>query len=95
MGRLTDAKPDTALQALGLPQEQYTYDSVHNRISSLQQPGAWKYNQDNQLTQYPAQQKRLDLYYPSAIQRSGKQKKKRTVKTLRPTSTNARKASAL
>ena len=56
VGRLTDAKPDTALQALGLPQEQYTYDSVHNRISSAHQPGAWKYNQDNQLTQYPAQQ---------------------------------------
>jgi RHS repeat-associated protein len=56
LGRLTQAKPDTALQTLGLPQEQYAYDSVHNRTSSAHQPGAWSYNADNQLTQYPAQQ---------------------------------------
>ncbi|WP_158235616.1 RHS repeat-associated core domain-containing protein [Acidovorax sp. 56] len=56
LGRLTEAKPDTALQTLGLPQEQYGYDIVHNRTSSAHQPGVWSYNQDNQLTQYPAQQ---------------------------------------
>ena len=55
LSRLTQAKPDAALQTLGLPTEQYTYDSVHNRTSSAHQPGAWSYNADNQLTQYPAQ----------------------------------------
>ena len=54
VGRLTQAKPDAALQTLGLPVEQYGYDRVHNRISSAHQPGAWSYNADNQLTQYPA-----------------------------------------
>ena len=56
LGRLTQAKPDTTLQTLGLPTEQYTYDSVHNRTSSAHQPGAWSYNAENQLTQYPALQ---------------------------------------
>ncbi len=53
LGRLTQAKPDAALQSLGLPVEQYSYDSLHNRISSSHQPGSWSYNGDNQLTQYP------------------------------------------
>lgn len=56
LGRLTQAKPDAALQAMGLPSEQYSYDSVHNRTSSSHQPGVWGYNADNQLTQYPAKQ---------------------------------------
>ena len=53
LSRLTKATPDQNLQALGLPAEQYSYDAVHNRTSSLHQAGAWSYNKDNQLTQYP------------------------------------------
>ncbi|RRD55614.1 hypothetical protein EII20_14280, partial [Comamonadaceae bacterium OH2545_COT-014] len=53
LSRLTSAQPDQNLQALGLPAEQYSYDPVHNRTSSGHQPGAWSYNADNQLTQYP------------------------------------------
>ena len=53
LSRLTSARPDNALQTLGLPSEQYGYDAVHNRTSSGHQPGAWSYNGDNQLTQYP------------------------------------------
>ena len=53
LDRLTQAIPDNALQMLGLPQEQYGYDPVGNRTSSGQQPGAWSYNGDNQLIQYP------------------------------------------
>jgi len=53
LDRLTQAAPDQNLQSLGLPVEQYGYDPVHNRISSAHQPGAWSYNADNQLTQYP------------------------------------------
>ncbi len=53
LSRLTQATPDHNLQALGLPAEQYSYDAVHNRTSSQHQAGAWSYNKDNQLTQYP------------------------------------------
>ena len=53
LSRLTQATPDNSLQTLGLPSEQYGYDPVHNRTSSGHQPGAWSYNGDNQLTQYP------------------------------------------
>lgn len=56
LDRLTEATPDTALQALGLPQEQYGYDPVGNRTSSAHQPGFWRYNADNQLTEYPSLQ---------------------------------------
>jgi len=56
LSRLIQVKPDGALQTLGLPAEQYSYDSVHNRTSSAHQPGVWSYNTDNQLTQYPALQ---------------------------------------
>ncbi len=54
LDRLTQAAPDQNLQSLGLPVEQYGYDPVHNRTSSAHQPGAWSYNADNQLTQYPS-----------------------------------------
>ncbi|MFT3779453.1 MAG: RHS repeat-associated core domain-containing protein [Ottowia sp.] len=53
LDRLTQASPDNALQITGLPQEQYSYDQVGNRTSSGHQPGAWAYNADNQMTQYP------------------------------------------
>ncbi len=61
IGRLTKAQPDATLQNLGLPIEQFAYDPVHNRISSAHQPGAWSYNQDNQLTQYPQRKKAQSL----------------------------------
>ena len=48
INRLTQAKPPQALQSV-LPQEAYTYDAVHNRLSSQHQPGAWTYDADNQL----------------------------------------------
>jgi RHS repeat-associated protein len=53
LDRLTQASPDNALQSKGLPSESYGYDPVGNRTSSAHQAGAWLYNQDNQLTQYP------------------------------------------
>lgn len=53
LDRLTQALPDQDLQSLGLPAEMYSYDAVGNRTSSQHQPGVWKYNGDNQLTQYP------------------------------------------
>ncbi|MFV0478024.1 MAG: RHS repeat domain-containing protein [Parahaliea sp.] len=53
LNRLTQATPDAALHALGLPVERYTYDAVGNRTSSAHQSGVWRYNADNQLTQYP------------------------------------------
>ncbi len=53
LSRLTQARPDNALQGLGLPHEQYSYDAVGNRLTSAHQPGAWHYNGDNQLIQYP------------------------------------------
>ncbi len=53
LNRLIQAHPDNALQAMGLPQEQYSYDAVGNRTASAHQPGTWVYNQDNQLVQYP------------------------------------------
>ena len=51
--RLTQARPDAALQAKGLPEEEYAYDEAGNRVFSKHQPGVWRYNQDNQLVQYP------------------------------------------
>lgn len=51
LDRLTQARPSTSLAGLGLPQEQYGYDAVHNRISSLHQPGEWQYASGNRLTQ--------------------------------------------
>jgi YD repeat-containing protein len=42
----SDPEPDK------LPVEAYTYDPVHNRLSSQHQPGPWTYNADNQLLQY-------------------------------------------
>jgi RHS repeat-associated protein len=53
LDRLTQVRPDNALQVLGLPQEQYSYDQVGNRPVSGHQPGTWAYNSDNQMTQYP------------------------------------------
>ncbi len=54
LDRLIQANPSTALQALNLPQEQYSYDPVGNRTVSAHQPGNWTYSADNQLTQYPS-----------------------------------------
>jgi len=53
LNRLTRAAPDQSLQATGLPVEQYQYDPVGNRTSSLHQGGFWTYNADNELTRYP------------------------------------------
>ncbi|HRW65213.1 MAG TPA: RHS repeat-associated core domain-containing protein [Candidatus Competibacter sp.] len=57
LSRLTAATPPSTLQAgaanpNGLPLERYTYDAVHNRLSSAHQPGLWAYDADNRLTQY-------------------------------------------
>ena len=54
LNRLSKAEPDQALQTLGLPQEAYSWDAAGNRLSSAHQAGAWAYNADNQMTQYPA-----------------------------------------
>ena len=57
--RLTQATPPQDLQqnpanpqSDKLPVEAYSYDPVHNRLSSQHQPGLWQYNQDNQLQSY-------------------------------------------
>ena len=67
LDRLTSATPPANLQAPsnpnGLPIEQYTYDAVHNRISSQQQPGLWKYNADNQLVMYGAGSGQLGISF--------------------------------
>jgi RHS repeat-associated protein len=57
LDHLTQATPPASLQQStsnpnGLPVEQYTYDAVHNRTSSLHQPGTWTYGPDNQLITY-------------------------------------------
>jgi len=57
LDQLTGATPPTNVQVSptnpnGLPIEQYTYDAVHNRISSAHQAGPWTYNADNQLQHY-------------------------------------------
>ena len=57
LDRLTGATPPLAVQQnpanpSGLPIEQYTYDPVHNRKSSAHQPGAWTYNENNELQAY-------------------------------------------
>jgi large repetitive protein len=46
LDRLTRATPPANL---GLPNEAYTYDGVHNRMSSAHQPGVWTYNDNNEL----------------------------------------------
>ena len=57
--RLTQATPPQSLQQNPatpetdkLPVEAYSYDPVHNRLSSQHQPGPWQYNADNQLQGY-------------------------------------------
>ncbi|WP_345777415.1 hypothetical protein [Dokdonella sp.] len=57
LDRHTGATPPAALQQSptrpdGLPVEQYTYDNVHNRKTSAHQPGAWRYNENNELSAY-------------------------------------------
>jgi RHS repeat-associated protein len=54
LDRLTDATPPVGLQATatnsnGLPVEKYSYDNVHNRMTSIHQPGQWVYNDNNEL----------------------------------------------
>lgn len=45
-------KSSTSFEFGKLPNEVYSYDAVHNRLSSQHQPGLWKYNEDNQLLEY-------------------------------------------
>jgi len=54
LSRLTGVTPPPSLQwseskPTGLPVEGYSYDGVHNRLSSLHQPGPWVYNAQHQL----------------------------------------------
>jgi RHS repeat-associated protein len=70
LDRLTQATPPESLQrdpaapAPGtLPVEVYSYDPVHNRMSSQHQPGAWQYNQDNQLQSYGLGAERITYTY--------------------------------
>jgi YD repeat-containing protein len=54
LDRLTRASPPATLLQTptnpnGLPNEQYSYDEVHNRMSSAHQPGPWMYNANNEL----------------------------------------------
>ncbi|WP_418514768.1 RHS repeat-associated core domain-containing protein [Delftia sp. PS-11] len=52
LDRLTQVRPSASLTSQGLPQEQYGYDAVHNRTSSLHQPGEWQYASGNRLLQH-------------------------------------------
>jgi RHS repeat-associated protein len=57
LDRLTAATPPPAMQASvgnpnGLPLEAYTYDGVHNRLTSQHQPGSWQYNANSELLSY-------------------------------------------
>ncbi len=57
LDRLTRATPPASLIAGpgnpdGLPDEAYTYDNVHNRLTSAHQPGPWIYNANNELKQW-------------------------------------------
>lgn len=68
LDRLTGATPPASVQASpsnqsGLPVEQYSYDAVHNRISSAHQPGPWTYNADNQLLSYGQNTQRQTYTY--------------------------------
>jgi RHS repeat-associated protein len=54
LSRLTAVTPPEPLQRSqtnpnGLPVENYSYDGVHNRLSSAHQPGPWVYNANHQL----------------------------------------------
>ena len=54
LSRLTSVTPPESQQRsetnpIGLPVESYTYDGVHNRLSSAHQPGPWVYNANHQL----------------------------------------------
>ncbi|KAB2840699.1 MAG: RHS repeat protein, partial [Burkholderiales bacterium] len=54
LSRLTSVTPPEPLQRSetnpsGLPVESYSYDGVHNRLSSTHQPGPWVYNANHQL----------------------------------------------
>jgi RHS repeat-associated protein len=68
LDRLVSAKPPISLQLGvdnpdGLPQEAYNYDAVHNRTTSAHQPGAWLYNENNELTQWGQSPKLHKLTY--------------------------------
>ena len=57
LDRLTQAIPPSAAftstsGSVTLPNEIYSYDAVHNRKTSVHQPGSWTVNGNNQLTQY-------------------------------------------
>ena len=78
LNRLTQVKPDPALQALGLPEEGYAYDAVHNRTTSAHQPGAWQYNADNQLTQWGINHEQVTLTYTASGQTKTERKNGQT-----------------
>jgi RHS repeat-associated protein len=43
--------------------EAYSYDPVHNRLSSQHQPGEWRYNADNQLLGYGLGSEQVSFEY--------------------------------
>jgi RHS repeat-associated protein len=68
LDHLVNAKPPMSLTLAldnpeGLPQEGYDYDAVHNRVTSVHQPGAWVYNENNELTQWGLGAKQHKLTY--------------------------------
>jgi hypothetical protein len=68
LDHLVNAKPPMSLtlgldNPEGLPQEGYDYDAVHNRVTSVHQPGAWVYNENNELTQWGLGAKQHKLTY--------------------------------
>jgi RHS repeat-associated protein len=68
LDRLTGATPPESVQSNnqnpnGLPIESYSYDGVHNRESSAHQPGPWKYNANNELSEWAQGSNKRQLTY--------------------------------
>lgn len=46
-----------------MPEEQYAYDPVHNRIASAHQPGSWEYDSNNRLNAWGLGSQRTEYNY--------------------------------
>jgi len=64
LDRLIKVEPSESLKEMGLPMERYSYDPVGNRISSINQPGAWRYDRDNRMVRY---QDKITLHSDSVL----------------------------
>ncbi|MGE9657748.1 cytidine deaminase-like fold-containing protein [Snodgrassella alvi] len=63
LDRLTQVNPDQKLRQKGLSAEAYSYDSIDNRIGSVNQAEKWQYNSNNQLIQWGSGEQQTVLSY--------------------------------